>query len=212
MENNTLQLPLQTSPMVHDKAETWEHKATTCRACGLWEHATQVVLGEGAQPAPLMLVGEQPGNDEDLQGRPFVGPAGQLLDDALQEAGIQRSNSYITNAVKHFKFVPRAQRRIHQKPNVSEVKACKPWLVEEIALVQPQLIVCLGATAAFSVLGRDFKLTQQRGRQVDSQWGPALATYHPSAVLRAPDETLRASKYAALVADLRIAQSLVLPP
>jgi uracil-DNA glycosylase family protein len=181
--------------------------ARRCQACPLWEPATQTVFGEGPAGAPFMLVGEQPGDREDLAGRPFVGPAGGLLDRALAEAGIDREQVYVTNAVKHFSFVERGNKRIHQKPKGREVKACKGWLAAEIELVAPRLVVCLGATAAQALLGPAFRLTQSRGQvQPGVDGGPSyLATYHPSALLRAPDEATRHALYADLVADLRAA-------
>jgi len=151
-----------------------------------------------------MMVGEQPGNDEDLQGHPFVGPAGKLLDRALEEAGIQRSEVYVTNAVKHFKFEERGKRRLHKKPRASEIKACRPWLEEEVARVHPEIIVCLGATAAQSILGNAFRLTKERGRFIEHPWAERVtATVHPSAILRAPGEEQRHLAYRAFVADLQ---------
>lgn len=151
-----------------------------------------------------MLIGEQPGNDEDLDGRPFVGPAGKLLDRALIEAGIDRTEVYVTNAVKHFKWEPRGKRRIHKKPNSAEIAACRPWLEAEIAVVHPQVIICMGATAAQSLLGRDFRVTQHRGELLESRLAPAVAaTIHPSAILRAPDEETRRTEFVKFVADLK---------
>lgn len=179
--------------------------ARGCRACDLWARATQTVFGDGAANARLLVVGEQPGNSEDIEGAPFVGPAGRLLDEALVEAGIDRERVYVTNVVKHFKWrrAPSGKRRIHQKPDRGEVEACLPWLEAEVARVRPELIVCLGATAAQALLGRAFRVTRERGRVLESDLGPTLATIHPSAVLRAPDE--RDAMYAGLVADLRAA-------
>jgi len=164
--------------------------AARCRGCGLWRDATQTVFGEGPAPAAAMLVGEQPGDEEDKAGRPFVGPSGRLLDAALEAAGIPRDSVYVTNVVKHFKFVRRelTRRRLHKKPSAGEVRACLPWLVEEIRLVQPRLIVALGSTAAQALLGKSFRVTESRGKVVESDWGPVLATVHPSAVLRAPPD------------------------
>ena len=151
-----------------------------------------------------MLIGEQPGNDEDLDGRPFVGPAGKLLDRALIEAGIDRTEVYVTNAVKHFKWEPRGKRRIHKKPNSAEIAACRPWLEAEIAVVRPQVVICMGATAAQSLLGRDFRVTQHRGEFLESPLAPAVtATIHPSAILRAPDEETRRIEFAKFVTDLK---------
>jgi uracil-DNA glycosylase family protein len=178
--------------------------ARGCKACPLWQPATQTVFGEGPAGAAFMLVGEQPGDSEDREGRPFVGPAGGLLDKALVEAGIDRQAVYVTNAVKHFSFVVRGKKRIHQKPKGREVLACKGWFAAEIQAVQPRLIVCMGATAAQAVLGPAFRLTKARGEIQGS--APALmATYHPSALLRAPDPASRRQMYADFVADLRAA-------
>ena len=180
--------------------------ATGCQACDLWQKGTQTVFGEGRRRSPLMLVGEQPGNDEDLAGHPFVGPAGKLLDRALEEAEIERDLAYVTNVVKHFKWEPRGKRRIHAKPNAQEITACLPWLQNEIRLVQPKLVVLLGATAAQALLGRSFRVTQQRGILLDAPFAPkALATVHPSSILRAPDEEARREETAKFVEDLRIA-------
>ncbi len=180
--------------------------ASACRACELWARATQTVFGDGSPSARLMVVGEQPGNSEDLEGAPFVGPAGRLLDQALVEAGIDRDAVYVTNVVKHFKWrrAPSGKRRIHAKPDRAEVEACYPWLRAEVARVAPELIVCLGATAAQAVLGTAFRVTRQHGEVLPSDLGPTLGTIHPSAVLRAPDDA-RASMRAQLVADLRVA-------
>lgn len=181
-----------------------EDAAQRCRACDLWRNAAQTVFGAGPARAKIMLIGEQPGNDEDLDGRPFVGPAGKLLDRALEEAGIDRAEVYVTNAVKHFKWEPRGKRRIHKKPNSAEVAACRPWLEAEIAVVHPHVIICMGATAAQSLLGRDFRVTQHRGEFLESPLAPAVtATIHPSAILRAPDEETRRIEFAKLVADLK---------
>jgi len=178
--------------------------AKNCRACDLWRRGTQTVFGEGARDAELMFVGEQPGDAEDLAGRPFVGPAGRLLDRALEEAGIDRSVVYVTNVVKHFKWEPRGKRRIHKKPNSGEIAACRPWLDTEIALVKPRAIVCLGATAAQALLGRQFKVTAHRGEFVPSPLAPlVLATVHPSSLLRAPDEETRRRETKRFVDDLR---------
>jgi uracil-DNA glycosylase family protein len=184
--------------------------ARGCHACPLWKPATQTVFGEGPSPAPFMLVGEQPGDSEDRAGRPFVGPAGALLDRALAEAGITRDEVYLTNAVKHFSFTMRGQKRLHQKPKAREVKACKGWLAAELEVVRPRLIVCLGATAAQAILGPRFLLTKARGEILHPTAGapPVLATYHPSAVLRAPDSERRHELHTALVADLRTARSI----
>jgi DNA polymerase len=178
--------------------------ARSCRGCHLFERATQTVFGEGVAGAPLMLVGEQPGDQEDRAGAPFVGPAGQLLDRALGEAGIDRSAAYVTNVVKHFKWEPRGKRRIHQKPTWSEMVACRPWLDAEIAVVEPRVLVCLGATAAQAVIGRDFRVSRRRGELVDSPLAPYVtATIHPSAILRQRDEASRHAELEAFVGDLR---------
>jgi uracil-DNA glycosylase family protein len=178
--------------------------AAGCRACDLWRRATQTVFGEGPSRARVMFVGETPGDREDLEGRPFVGPAGRLLDAALRSAGIDRSAIYLTNAVKHFKWEPRGKKRIHQKPNSVEIAACRPWLDAEIAVVKPQVLVCLGATAAQALLGRSFRVSTQRGRFVASGLAPrVLATVHPSSILRAPDAATRRTETARFVSDLR---------
>jgi uracil-DNA glycosylase family protein len=182
----------------------------SCRGCDLYKNATQAVFGEGAARAELMLVGEQPGDKEDLAGRPFVGPAGQLLDRALEEAGIDRAQTYVTNAVKHFKWQARGKRRIHQKPTWSEQMACRPWLEAELAAVKPRVLVCLGATAAQSLLGRDFRVTRHRGELLDSQLAEHVtATIHPSAILRQQDEESRQAELAAFVDDLRVVAALI---
>ena len=178
--------------------------ADHCRACHLYKNATQTVFGEGPRKAEVMLVGEQPGDAEDLAGHPFVGPAGKLLDRALADAGIDRRLVYVTNVVKHFKWEPRGKRRIHARPNAGEIAACRPWLETEIALVKPRVLVCLGATAAQALLGRSFKVSQQRGRFVPSSLAPRVtATVHPSSILRAPDEQSRHLELQRFVADLR---------
>lgn len=180
--------------------------AADCRACDLWRRATQTVFGEGMRSAKLVLVGEQPGDREDLEGRPFVGPAGALLDAALEDAGIDRDDAYVTNAVKHFKWEPRGKRRIHQKPNAVEIAACRPWLDAELAVLHPQVLVCLGATAAQALLGKSFRVTKQRGVPVASSLAPwVFATVHPSSILRAPDEAARRRERAAFVRDLEVA-------
>jgi uracil-DNA glycosylase len=176
-----------------------------CEGCDLYRNATQAVFGAGPVSASIVFVGEQPGNDEDIRGLPFVGPAGKLLDRALIDAGIDRDEVYVTNVVKHFKFEECGKRRIHKKPNTSEVDVCKPWLEAEVLVVKPKIIVCLGATAAQAILGRAYRLTQQRGKFVEHIWAPyTTATYHPSAILRAPDEEQRHRQYQELVADLKL--------
>ena len=181
--------------------------AKGCRACDLWRSGTQTVFGEGRAKAELMLVGEQPGDQEDLAGRPFVGPAGQLLDRALEEAGIDRELAYVTNVVKHFKWRPRGKRRIHQKPNAAEIAACRPWLDAELALIRPEVLVCLGATAAQALLGRQFRVSRDRGVPVQSDLAPVvMATVHPSSILRSEN---REEETALLVEDLRrVAEAL----
>ncbi len=175
--------------------KAFREAAADCKGCDLWERATQTVFGEGARRAEVVFVGEQPGNEEDLAGKPFVGPAGRLLDDALLEAGIARIQTYVTNVVKHFKWEPRGKRRIHKKPNAREVAACRPWLEAEISLVKPKVIVCLGATAAQALLGPQFRVSKQRGQFIESTLAPYIvATVHPSSILRAPDETRRDEK------------------
>jgi len=177
--------------------------AQSCTACDLYKKATQAVMGEGPRGAWAFFIGEQPGDQEDLTGRPFVGPAGKVLDEALAEAGIPREEVYITNAVKHFKWEPRGTRRIHQKPTLGEVRACHPWLEAELAIVQPRVIVCLGATAAQSLLGNQFRLTRNHGQFFDSPWAPITATLHPSAILRMPEPDQREAARAQLVEDLK---------
>ena len=180
--------------------------AKSCRNCDLWKHATQTVFGEGPGRAQLMLVGEQPGNDEDLKGRPFVGPAGKLLDRALEDAGIDRTTVYVTNIVKHFKWEPRGKRRIHKKPRQSEINACRPWIDDELAIVKPKALVCMGSTAAQALIGKTFRVTADRGKVVPSPLAPVvLATVHPSSILRAPDEETRHEEYRRFVADLKVA-------
>ena len=179
--------------------------ARGCRGCALYEQASQVVFGEGNEQARIMLVGEQPGDKEDLQGRPFVGPAGQLLDKCLVAAGIDRSTVYVTNAVKHFKWEPRGKLRLHKKPNSLEITACRPWLESEISAIRPHLIVCLGATAAQSLLGAKFRLTQHRGEVVSTPFGAVTATIHPSAILRMTDPTEKEEEMANLISDLKAA-------
>ena len=178
--------------------------AAKCRACPLWQRGTQTVFGEGPVHAKVMLVGEQPGNEEDLAGRPFVGPAGKLLDRALEAAGIDRDRVYVTNVVKHFKWEPRGKRRIHARPNAGEIGACRPWLDAELELIEPDVLVCLGATAAQALLGRQFRVSKDRGKFVPSPLAPhVLATVHPSAILRAPDDESRHAEMARFTDDLK---------
>ncbi|MBD0317423.1 MAG: UdgX family uracil-DNA binding protein [Thermoleophilia bacterium] len=200
------------APLVPEQPtlEKTREAAAGCKACDLWRTGTQTVFGEGAPGAAVMFVGEQPGNEEDLEGRPFVGPAGRLLDEALEEAGIDRRRAYVTNAVKHFKWEPRGKRRIHQKPNWAEMTACKPWLEAEIELVRPKVVVALGATAAQTLLGRQFRVTKQRGVPVESSLARyVVATVHPSSILRAPDDAARRQAMADFVHDLREVARLV---
>src|SRR3954470_23856470 len=189
-----------TLPSVRDAARD-------CRACDLWKLGTQTVFGEGARRAEIMLVGEQPGDQEDISGHPFVGPAGKMLDRALDEAGIDRGTVYVTNVVKHFKWTPRGKRRIHAKPNAEEINACKPWLEQEIDVVDPAVVACLGATAAQALLGRSFRVTKARGTirplTIGQRSPMVTATIHPSAILRA-DNLDREAQYAAFVDDLRV--------
>jgi uracil-DNA glycosylase len=179
--------------------------AKHCQGCPLYREATQTVFGRGRADARIMLVGEQPGDQEDVRGAPFVGPAGELLDRALQEVGLDRESLYVTNAVKHFKFVLRGKRRIHQTPRLSEIVACRPWVEAELALIRPDTLVCLGATAARALLGGDFRLMRDRGRVFATRWAPhTLATLHPSAVLRGEDAAAQERLYAVLRDDLRL--------
>lgn len=181
-----------------------------CTACHLYKRATQTVFGEGPKGAAMMLVGEQPGDYEDVAGKPFVGPAGRIMDQALEEAGIDRKRVYVTNAVKHFKWEPRGKRRIHRKPNSREIAACRPWLEAELRLVKPKLLVCLGATAAQAIFGPSFRVTRERGRVLSSKFeSRVLATVHPSSLLRQPDEESRQREYKNFVADLRVAVKAV---
>jgi uracil-DNA glycosylase len=180
--------------------------AAVCRGCDLYKDATQTVFGEGSRTSELLLVGETPGDQEDLQGRPFVGPAGRLLDEALAAAGIDRRNVYVTNAVKHFRFEERGKRRLHKKPTARQIQACHPWLEAELQVVEPRIVVCLGATAAQALLGKDFRITRQRGELLPGPPGEwAIATHHPSAVLRAPDQDDRVRKRNELIDDLQLA-------
>jgi len=184
--------------------KAFREAATDCKACDLWKRGTQTVFGEGARHAEIVFVGEQPGNEEDLTGKPFVGPAGRLLNDALIEADIDRAKTYVTNVVKHFKWEPRGKRRIHKKPNAREIAACRPWLEAEIDLVKPKVIVCLGATAAQALLGPKFRVSKQRGQFIESTLAPyIMATVHPSSILRAPDDETRRAEKRHFVDDLK---------
>ena len=187
-------------------------EAAGCRACDLYKNATQTVFGEGSERARVMFVGEQPGDREDREGKPFVGPAGRVLDDALEAVGIDRRQVYVTNAVKHFKWKPQGKRRLHQKPNAAEISACRPWLDGEIALVKPEILVLLGATAAQAILGRDFRVTKQRGQFIERPGlPPMLATVHPSSILRAPDDETRELEMRAFVRDLTVVAQRLRP-
>ena len=202
------------APLVPERPnlDSLREAASGCKACDLWRTGTQTVFGEGARESEVMFVGEQPGDQEDMQGKPFVGPAGRVLDEAMVEAGIDRTKAYVTNAVKHFKWEPRGKRRIHQKPNWAELAACRPWLEAELAVVEPRVLVALGATAAQSLLGKQFRVTKQRGVPIESELAPhVLATVHPSSILRAPDEDARREAYGEFVHDLRQVADLLSP-
>jgi DNA polymerase len=193
-------------PATSSSLKILREQAADCRACPLWKNATQTVFGEGPQHAQIILVGEQPGDKEDLAGKPFVGPAGLMLDRALEEAGIDRKKTYVTNAVKHFKFVPRGKIRLHQKPTTPEIKACRQWYERELISIKPDLVVAMGATAAQSVFGKLTPINRNRGRLIDLAEGvKALVTVHPSFLLRQPDAEAKAREYARFVADLKIA-------
>jgi uracil-DNA glycosylase len=207
-----LSLDETAAPLVPEtrSLEKLREAAAGCQACDLWKTGTQTVFGEGAATAEIVFVGEQPGDKEDLAGRPFVGPAGRVLDDALEAAGIDRSLAYVTNAVKHFKWTARGKRRIHQKPNWSEMTACRPWLDAELAAIKPKVLVALGATAAQALLGRQFRVTKQRGVPVESDLAPhVVATVHPSSILRQETEEERVAAMADLVADLEVVAKLL---
>ena len=200
-----------TAPLVPERPtlSNLRDAAAGCKACDLWKTGTQTVFGEGSPKAELMLVGEQPGDVEDREGHPFVGPAGQLFDRALEQAGVDRRLAYVTNVVKHFKWQARGKRRIHQKPSWAEITTCRPWLDAELQVVKPQVLVCLGAVAAQALLGRDFRVTRQRGQLVESPLAPkVMATVHPSSILRA-DEANREAEMAAFVKDLQKVAALL---
>lgn len=187
----------------HPTLTVLREAAAGCKACDLWRHATQTVFGEGPARSRIMMIGEVPGDQEDRQGHPFVGPAGTLLNRALAEVGIERDQVYVTNIVKHFKFEPRGKRRIHKKPNALQIAACRPWLDAELAVVRPEIVVLLGATAAQGIMGRNFRVTQHRGQWVQSKIAPfVLATVHPSSILRAQDQESRHREMAQFIADL----------
>jgi len=193
-------------PPTARSVEQLREAAASCQACDLWVEATQTVFGEGSEHSRMMLVGEQPGDQEDLQGKPFVGPAGRLLERALDEAGIDRRRVYITNAVKHFRFTRRGKRRLHEKPNAGQIRACRPWLDGEIEAVRPRIIVLLGATAAQAVMGPAFRVSKQRGEVLNSPAGvPVVATVHPSSILRAADDESREAAMSSFIGDLRVA-------
>jgi uracil-DNA glycosylase family protein len=205
-EDTSLGVQIPSQPTV----DALRDAAARCAGCDLYKNATQTVFGEGPERARIMLVGEQPGDAEDLAGHPFVGPAGRLLDRCLVEAGIDRKQTYVTNVVKHFKWVPRGPRRIHSKPGAVEIEACFPWLEAEISVVKPQIVVALGATAAQALFGRAFRVTRDRGRPVPFALAPcALGTVHPSALLRAPDEETRRREIARFIEDLRLVAKIL---
>jgi uracil-DNA glycosylase family protein len=196
--------------MIASSLQSLREQAAGCRACPLWKNATQTVFGEGPLHAQAMLVGEQPGDKEDLSGKPFVGPAGRILDRALEEAGIDRRKVYVTNAVKHFKFVPRGKIRLHQKPTTPEIKACRQWYERELAAIKPPLVVAMGATAAQSVFGKMTPINKNRGHLIDVEEGlKALVTVHPSYLLRLPDAEAKEREYRRFVADLKIAATML---
>jgi uracil-DNA glycosylase family protein len=196
--------------MARSNLQTLREEAAACRACPLWKNATQTVFGEGPAHAQAVLVGEQPGDKEDLAGKPFVGPAGQMLDRALEEAGIERTKVYVTNAVKHFKFVPRGKIRLHQKPATPEIRACRQWYERELAAIKPALVVAMGATAAQSVFGKITPINKSRGRLIDlDEDTKALVTVHPSYLLRLPDAEAKAREYERFVSDLKVAAALL---
>lgn len=196
-------------PIQHD-LESLRNAASRCRGCELYKNATQTVFGEGRKSSSILFVGEQPGDQEDLSGKPFVGPAGKLLDACMEEAGIDRKAAYVTNAVKHFKWEPRGKRRIHKKPTMREMNACRPWLDAEVGEIRPRLIVCLGATAAQSLLGAEFRVTQNRGKVIErAGYPPLIATVHPSSILRAQTDEDRERERALFVADLAIVAKFI---
>src|ERR1700757_4084656 len=196
-------------PATPPETSSWSsllEAARECTACHLYKRATQTVFGEGPKHTPIMLVGEQPGDYEDVAGKPFVGPAGKIMDRALEEAGIDREHVYVTNAVKHFKWEPRGKRRIHKKPNAREIAACRPWLEAELRIVKPRLVVAMGATAAQTIFGPSFRVMRERGKVLSSKLAPkVVATVHPSSLLRQPDEESRHREYKNFIADLRVA-------
>ena len=207
-----LSLDETAAPLIPEKSSLpkLRQAAAGCKACDLWKTGTQTVFGEGTRNAEILFVGEQPGDQEDQQGKPFVGPAGRVLDEGLAEAGVDRALAYVTNVVKHFKWEPRGKRRIHAKPNGAEIAACRPWLEAELAAVKPKVLVCLGATAAQALLGRQFRVTKQRGVPIESDLAPhVLATVHPSSILRQDTEEARKAAMADFVADLKVVAKLL---
>jgi len=210
MPTKTEEYARPATPPDSSSLSTVRDAAKHCTACHLYKRATQTVFGEGPKKASIMLVGEQPGDHEDATGKPFVGPAGKIMDRALEEAGIDRKEVYVTNAVKHFKWEPRGKRRIHKKPNSREVAACRPWLEAELRLVRPKLLVVLGATAGQAIFGPSFRVTRERGKVLSSEFAPkVVATVHPSSLLRQPDEESRRREYKNFVADLQVAVKAV---
>ena len=208
MRSNDEEFARPAAPPNTSSLSALREAARACTACHLYKRATQTVFGEGPKRAAIMFVGEQPGDYEDLIGKPFVGPAGQIMNRALEEAGIARQEVYVTNAVKHFKWEPRGKRRIHQKPNAREIAACRPWLEAELRIVKPKLVVLLGATAAQTIFGSSFRVTRERGKVLSSKFAPKIvATVHPSSLLRQPDEASREREYRNFVADLRVAST-----
>ena len=206
LSESTAEIYVPSNPTLN----TLRKASLKCEACDLYKRGTQTVFGEGGMQASVMLVGEQPGNDEDLVGRPFVGPAGKLLDRALQAAQLERNQTYVTNVVKHFKWIPRGKRRIHENPNAGEIRACLPWMEWEFKLVNPRILVLLGATAAQAVLGKQFRVTRDRGKVIDSPFGAkALATVHPSSILRAYDDTTRRQEMEHFIDDLKIVAKFI---
>ena len=207
MEHQETAAPLVPSRL---SLPTLRAAAAVCTACDLYKTGTQTVFGEGLETARAIFVGEQPGDSEDRAGRPFVGPAGKLLDRALEEAGIDRKLVYVTNVVKHFKWTPRGKRRLHEKPNAREIAACRPWLQAEFALLQPEVLVCLGATAAQAILGKAFRVTKQRGEILESPFAVrVMATVHPSSILRAPDDEARHREMELFIRDLKVIAPLL---
>ena len=206
MPSKTEEYARPARPPESSSLSTVRKASKRCTACHLYKHATQTVFGQGPATARIMLIGEQPGDYEDVAGKPFVGPAGKIMDRALEDAGIDRKQVYVTNAVKHFKWEPRGKRRLHKKPNSREIAACRPWLETELRLVRPKLVVAMGSTAAQTILGASFRVTRERGKVLSSKFAPqVLATVHPSSLLRQPDEESRYREYKKFVSDLKVA-------